>query len=273
MTRFLYETIPGRIILRLLISPAISKITGCFLDSFLSIPLIKPFFKAATINPSDYENEKYRCFNDAFTRRIRKSLRPIDLRRNALIAPCDGMLSIYSINSNRVLPIKHSHYSINDLVDFSKHPNGDNSNFKDGYCLVFRLGVENYHRYSYIDDCILKKTYRIDGKLHTVRPIALRHYPVFTENSREISILETRNFGEVLEIEVGAMFVGKIVNNHSDGIHKKGEEKGFFKYGGSTIVLLLNPNAATLNEELLSSINSTKEFPVKLGECIGLSLS
>ncbi len=264
--RFLYNTALGRLVLKLLTGRALSKLCGNFLDSSLSKPFIKSFVKKNNINLADYYSDNFSCFNDCFCRKIREELRPIDMAPNHFIAPCDGLLSAYNITDDTVLPIKQSEYTISSLL-------GENSaaeKFKDGICLVFRLCVDHYHRYCYLDSGSKGENRFISGRLHTVRPIALMRYGVFVENCREYTLLSTENFGTVAQIEVGAMLVGKIKNNHGAGNFTRGEEKGMFLYGGSTIVVLLEKDAVKIDEKYFAATQNNEETPVKMGECIGI---
>lgn len=263
--RFLYHTSFGRIILKLLTQPAISRACGRFLDSKYSCKLIPKFIDGNDIDMSEYQEEKYHCFNDCFSRRIRPECRPIDMREEAFIAPCDGLLSAYHIEDGLVIPVKESRYSIADLLrdeELAKE-------FDGGYCLVFRLCVDHYHRYSYPDSGSKGENTFLPGVLHTVRPIALRSVPVFLENSREYTILETDHFGKLLQMEVGAMLVGKIQNFDGPCSFEKGQEKGRFLYGGSTIIVLTQRGRVQITEKAFEAARHGKEIPVKLGQYLG----
>lgn len=260
--KFLYQNAFGRLILRILISRFVSKLAGAYLSSRLSKGLIKKFVTNNNIDLNDFESDNFICFNDCFCRKIKEGKRPLE---NGLIAPCDGLLSVYSINEGLVLPVKQSQYSISDLLQDNKLA----KEFDGGTVLVFRLCVNHYHRYCYFDDGVKGDNKFIKGKLHTVRPIALRKYPVFVENCREMTVMDTKNFGKAVQIEVGAMLVGKIANLHQSCEIKRGEEKGMFLYGGSTIVLLLQKDAASLPQELFDATNNGLEIPVRMGEQIG----
>lgn len=264
--RFLYGTVPGRFILRPLCSRTFSRLCGCFLDSGLSKPLIGRFVRKYSIDLSDYRCDDLGSFNDFFTRKIKDGKRPVDTEPSALIAPCDGLLSAYRISGDTVIPVKQSMYTVSSLLG------GDPiaERFKNGVCLVFRLCVDNYHRYCFIDDGIKGKSVFLQGRLHTVRPIALERYPVFAENCREYTLLKTENFGEVVQIEVGAMLVGKIRNYRGKKNVRRGEEKGMFLYGGSTVIVLLREDTAIIPEELYAATERGRETAVKLGERIGL---
>lgn len=263
--RFLYHTAPGRLALRLLSSRGLSRLCGRFLDSPLSRPLIGPFVRKNGIRLSDYLPEKYQSFNAFFTRAIRPELRPLPEDPSALMAPCDGLLSVYPIAGGTVLPIKQSAYTISGLLG------GDSAaaRYEGGACLVFRLCVEHYHRYCYLDSGRKGENRFLPGKLHTVRPIALAARPVFVENCRSYTCLETDHFGPVIQVEVGAMLVGKIHNYHGAGPIERGAEKGRFLYGGSTIVVLLPPGRVALDEAFWENTRSGIETPVKMGQVLG----
>ena len=254
---FLYHTTPGRLLLKLLTAPALSRACGAFLDSKLSHFLVRPFARHNRIRLSDYEMDNVQSFNDFFSRKIRDGLRPIDREPEHLIAPCDGLLSVWPVQGDTVLPIKQSHYTL------------PSARYQGGYCLVFRLCVDHYHRYCYVDSGTKSKNFFIPGVLHTVRPVALEQVPVFTENSREYTLIRTSHFGTVTQMEVGAMLVGRIVNHENEGTAVRGKEKGFFQYGGSTIILLIEPDQARIRQDLLTHSLSGRETTVKMGEVIG----
>lgn len=261
---FFYNTIIGRLLLKIFTLNIISKIAGLFLSTRLSKIFIKRFILKNNININDYEEVKYKSFNDFFIRKIKAGKRPINYKDNVLISPCDGRLLVYKINKDNLFKIKNSYYNIHDLIK-----NDVSNEYLNGYALVFRLCVDNYHRYCYIDNGIKTNNNYIKGILHTVRPVALDKYNVYKTNSREWTILKTENFGNVIQIEVGAICVGKIVNHHQQDTFRKGEEKGYFKFGGSTIILLFKENTIKINKEILNNSLNNIETIVKLGEKIG----
>ena len=261
---FLYRTVPGRCLLQLLIRPGVSKTMGAFLDTALSRHLVKPFVKATRLDLSDYPERTYNSFNDFFTRRIKDGRRTVDSASNALIAPCDGKLTAYPITAEGLFDIKHSVYSVADLLRDESLA----AEFEGGTCLIFRLTPDDFHRYSFMDDGRILETKTLPGVLHTVRPIAFRRYPVFSENAREYAVLETANFGKVIQMEVGALFVGRIVN-HPLTAFTRGQEKGKFEFGGSTVILLLQKGAADIDGELLENTRHGLESIVRLGNRIG----
>ncbi len=264
MLHFLYHTAAGRILLRPLCSRGVSRLCGAFLNTRLSKPLVAPFLRKNGIDVADFEGAPFANFNACFSRKIRDGLRPI-APLPAFIAPCDALLSAYRIAGDTVIPVKQSRFTVSALL--GNDPVA--ARYADGVCLVFRLCVQHYHRYHYVDDAKKGENVFIKGKLHTVRPIALREVPVFVENCREYTVMDTAHCGTVTQVEVGALLVGKICNRDGAGDVKRGAEKGMFLYGGSTVILLLEKGRARLPETLFAATADGKETPVRLGEAIG----
>ena len=268
---FLYKTAFGRLLLKPLTAPWLSKLCGHFLDSKLSALLIKGFIKNNSIAVEDYQTEGIKTFNEFFRRKIKDGLRTFDMTPSKLCAPCDGLLSVWNIEESdgTVIPVKQSQYTIESLLQNKELA----VQYNGGLCLVFRLCVNHYHRYAYADSGHKGKNIFIPGIFHTVRPIALETLPVFTQNSREYTIIESSIFGPIVQMEVGAMLVGRIVNHEQEVDVKRGDEKGFFEYGGSTIILLLKKDRVKINPELIQNSGLGIETPVKMGEVIGNSVS
>lgn len=263
--KFLYRTLVGRLLLKILTAPVISAIVGKFMDSPLSIPCIKPFIRCNNIDMSEYEENEFRSYNEFFTRKIKSECRVVNMNPNVLISPCDSKLTAYKINDHSVFNIKKSHYRIEDLL----HSKSLAQRFTDGYCLIFRLEVDDYHRYCYIDNGTKSRNFFIQGVLHTVNPIALERYNIYKQNSREFTVLHTENFGDVVQVEVGAMMVGRICNYQETGSFRRGQEKGMFEFGGSTVVLLFEKDKICLNDDILRNSASGTETVVKFGSKIG----
>lgn len=263
---FLYKTAFGRCVLKLLASRPASKLCGAFLDSRLSAFLIKGFVKKNNIDLSDYELDGIKNFNQFFRRRIKDGKRPFDMDPAHLCAPCDGLLSVYPINDEgTVIPVKQSAYTITSLLRDKELA----SAYSGGWCLVFRLCVDNYHRYAYPVSGAKGPNIFIPGILHTVQPIALEEFPVFAQNCREYTVIESPEFGKVVQMEVGAMLVGRIVNLEQEGKAERGMEKGYFEYGGSTVILLIEKDKLQIHQEILENSRKGTETPVKMGKFIG----
>lgn len=253
---FLYNSLLGRLLLKLMTNKIITKIYASYMNSKLSILKVNKFIKKNKINMDDYEEEKYLSFNDFFMRKIKEGKRVID---DGLISVCDSKLSVYEIDDKSSFNIKNSIYTLEELLGESV------KNYK--YALVFRLCVDDYHHYVFPDDGNVLRTKFINGKFHTVRPIAQKKYKVFKENSRCITFLDCKNLGKVCYIEVGAMMVGKIVNENIK-FFRKGEEKGHFEFGGSTVIMLLE-DKVKISKTILDNTKNDIETIVKLGNKVG----
>lgn len=245
-------------------NPIFSAVIGAYMDTRRSTRLISGFIRTNGIDMADYVSEPYHCFNDFFTRPLKSGARTVDTDPNVLISPCDGYLSAYRISDDAEFSIKNSWYNVDDLVGGAQIA----SEYNNGVCLVLRLGVENYHRYCYIDDGFKSRNHHIAGRYHPVQPIVVRKRPVFIQNTREYCTLYTENFGPVVQIEVGACLVGKIDNYHEAGVICRGAEKGLFRFGGSTIVLLFKEGVLDLPQEMFADTLRGKEAPVRYGSAI-----
>ncbi len=212
-----------------------------------------------------YESQDYHSYNDFFTRTIKDGVRHIDMDENALIAPCDSKLTVYPIEDTLQLKIKNSVYTIEDLLMSPSLAD----EYRGGLCLVFRLTVDDYHHYHFIDDGTADKDHFIKGVFHTVNPIASDYYPIYKTNSRSYTVLHTKHFGDVVQMEVGAMMVGKITNLNKKTF-KRGEEKGYFEFGGSTVVLFIKKDIVDIDEDILNISKNEDEVRVLMGERIGI---
>ena len=263
--KFLYNTFFGRIILKLITNRIVSKIVACFFNSKLSIFMKNKVIKDKNIDMSMFVNIKYNNYNKFFTRKYLPKYLNVDKNKNVFISPCDSKLMILKINENDSFKIKNSIYKLNDIIN-----NDIISKYKNGYLLIFRLDVNDYHRYCYVDDGTRSEYHYIDGILHTVQPIVYDKVKVFHRNAREWCLLKTSNFDDIIQVEVGALMVGKIVNDKEKISFKKGDEKGYFEFGGSTILLFVKDNIVKFDDDILNNSKAGNETVVKYGERIGI---
>lgn len=146
--RHLYNDRGGRLCLKLLIRPFVSKAAGVLLNTRLSARFVPDFVKNNKIDLSIYEKQNFSSWNDFFIRRIRKEERPIDMRENILISPCDGKLSVHRISSDSRFSIKDTEYTVGQLLKNKAIA----ERYTGGYALIFRLTVDDYHHYCYVAD-------------------------------------------------------------------------------------------------------------------------
>lgn len=259
LLRVLYETAPGRVLLKLAVHPAVSRAYGLYQHSPLSRKKIVGFAEQNGIDLSGWNVDAFGSFNDFFTRqRVNHTYAASD----ELIAVADSRLTAYPVSEDLRLRIKHSDYTLREIVgeDMPLVP------FAGGTCLVFRLAVQDYHRYVFPDSGETAKSVSIPGELHTVRSIS-EHYRVYARNHRVCTLLQTDRFGPMLQVEVGALMVGK-VHNHPVRRFSRMQEKGYFEFGGSTILLLVPRNVA-VDEDILARTREGVETKVILGDTIG----
>ncbi|MEG0367744.1 MAG: phosphatidylserine decarboxylase [Coprobacillus sp.] len=267
LLKSLYSHILGRCLLKVLTLPFITHIGGMYMNSSLSKGKISSFIENNHIDMSQYEEQTYHSYNEFFTRKIKPGKRFIHMDNDVLIAPADSKLTYYPIYEDTHLKIKDSLYSLSDLLQNETLAN----EYQGGICLIFRLTVDDYHRYCFIDEGTKEDDHYIAGKFHTVNPIANDYYPIYKQNSRSYSLLHTKNFDDVIYMEVGAMMVGRIVNHPLSSFHK-GEEKGFFEFGGSTIVLFIKKDIVSIDEDIIQHSLSHHETKVLMGEKIGIQI-
>lgn len=261
----LYGGSGGRLLLRFLVCPRVSKAGGWLLDKGISRIFIRPFVKSRNIDLNLYERQEFKSYNDFFTRQIKKEYRPLEGDGSTLVSPCDGKLSVYHIDGESRFQIKNTGYTLESLLRSRTLAR----RYEGGYACVFRLTVDDYHRYCYVDGGEKSENYRIPGVFHTVNPAANDVCPIYKENTREFSLLRSRHFGTVLMMEVGALMVGRITNYHGACQVRRGQEKGRFEFGGSTVILLFQKGKAALDERLLENTKMEYETVVKMGERLG----
>jgi phosphatidylserine decarboxylase len=233
---------------------------------------INRFIEEFGIDVTELERpvESFNSFNEFFIRKLKPEARPIDHQPDHLVSIADCRLSVYPIRESEVYPVKARSFTIAQLV-------GDEmiaANYLGGWCLIFRLAPVDYHRFCYVDDGEQSPVVAINGFYRSVHPLSLgKMKAVFTENRREYCVLKTANFDEVIHIDVGATGVGHIVQNHPQGGRfKRGEEKGYFEFGGSTSILLTRPGVAKVDDDVAEYSARGIETIVRYGEKIGASV-
>ena len=267
LLRIMYGSLPGRAVLKILVQPWVSHVAGMFLDSSLSTFIIPGFVKRNNINMDDYADDTFSSYNEFFTRHIRPELRPVEGDEHTVICPCDGKLSVYKIGENSVFNIKNTKYTLKSLLRSKELA----KRYKGGTICIFRLTVDDYHRYCYIDNGIKSGEYFIQGVYHTVNPVANDVYPIYKENTRQFSLLKSEHFKTVLMMEVGALLVGRIRNYKGYARVRKGEEKGRFEFGGSTVVLMFEKDSVDIDKDLFINTSKGYETIVRMGQSIGRS--
>lgn len=270
---FLYKTELGKVLTNSILNKhIISKLYGRAVRSRQSASMIDKFIKHYKIDVSEIKLpiNSFRCFNDFFIRELKDNARPIDKEPSHLISPADSRLFVFDLSSSHSLPVKGYWYSLQELVKDKKFA----KEYSDGWCFIYRLAPADYHRYCYIDNGNHNKVKRIRGVLHSVNPIALSSIKnLLSKNYRELTVLNTENFGKVLHLEVGALLVGKIIQrNRNAHSFLRGEEKGWFEYGGSTIIQIFKKDNIMPDDDIIEHSINKIETLVRLGEKTGYKI-
>jgi phosphatidylserine decarboxylase len=248
--KFLYGKKPGaNLFLTLFAKSAfVSSIVGLYQKSFLSKKNIKPFIDNYTIDAKEFQKQTFTSFNDFFIRKLKPECRPI--AKEAAIIPADGRYLFFkNVSECPYLNIKGEKYNLGDLLQDEPLA----KQFKGGTAIIARLCPTDYHRFHFPIDCTPSTPKLINGYHFSVNPIALKRMPsIFFQNKRVLTMLKSKKFGNVAMIEVGATSVGTIKQTFTPNkAVKKGDEKGYFSFGGSSLILLFPKGKLHLKEDLL----------------------
>lgn len=269
--KWCYESPVGKGLTELLVKKKLfSKVYGIYCDTKLSKKKVSGFIENFDIDMSICKNDinDFRSFNDFFIRELNENARPIDKDKGTLISPGDGRLFVYNnISINDLVQIKDITYSLSELIQ----DNDIASEYEGGVCLVLRLCPTDYHRFHFVDYGTCEKTHFIPGNYYSVNPTALeRIAKLYCQNKREWCVFHSENFGDIIHVEVGATCVGSIIQSYKANTPiSKGDEKGYFKFGGSTTILFFKPNTIIVDEDILTQSSLGFETKVNMGETIG----
>ncbi|MBE6364656.1 MAG: phosphatidylserine decarboxylase [Lentisphaerae bacterium] len=267
---FAYNTLLGRSLWGLLFNTGfLSRLMGWFYDSKLSHNSIKSLLAIPGLNAGEAEKDwhEYRSFNDFFTRKLKNGARPAAVGNDVLCSPADGRLLIYpDVEKDVKIPVKGAVRSLESLCAMELPA-------QKYSVAVIRLAPIDYHRYHYPCDCNDDgKMIKVKGKYHSVNPIAFAKAPdLFVENTKVVTPLCSPVFGKFFFLEVGAFGVGSIVNTAVAGKHEKLDEKGFFKFGGSTVILVMDAEKIKFDPDLIRNSANKVEMLVRCGEKIGIA--
>ena len=262
----------GKQCLRLLRYPFISIAVGWWQKRSWTKKKIKNFIQAFDINSCEFEKkvEDFSSFNDFFIRKLKSSSRPIDPLKTSCIIPADGRYLFFENFDEKLgLFVKNKQFSLQEFLQDENLA----QIFAKGSLVVGRLCPTDYHRFHFPCDGRVIQTKAINGWLYSVNPIALKkNSEIFCQNKRCLTLIDSPLYGRILYIEVGATCVGSIVQTYTNQLVKKGEEKGYFEFGGSTVVLLFEPGRLKFDEVLCQSSQQGIEIRCLFGQRMALAL-
>lgn len=265
--RFAYNTLLGRTLWPVLFGGRfISSLMGRYYDSARSRKDIAKLIAIPGCRPEEAEHpaEYYRSFNDFFARRLKAGARPVDNNENDLVSPADGKILVHAdLLPSTPIPVKGAKRSINELC-------GGTLPEKPFTVAVVRLAPVDYHRYHFPCDCSMDGALKvIPGRYHSVNPVALlRHPDLFVENTRHIAKFVSPLFGDFLMIEVAAFGVGSIIQTSTGKDFRKMDEKGYFKFGGSTVIMVFESDRIRFDEDIMTASARNMEVLVRCGSHI-----
>ena len=245
----------------------VSSIYGRMMDLPRSVKKIEPFIEEFHIDMNEVRQQDFETFNDFFTRKLKKTDRPIDTGVFVVVSPADGKCLAYANIENSDFIIKGHRFNVYSFLEDSLLA----MKYDNGSMIVVRLAPYDYHRFHFPVSGKVSPVVKIKGDYYSVNPIALhRIADIFCMNKREYVTISNPQFGEVVMAEVGATMVGSIIQTYSGDSVTKGQEKGYFKFGGSTVVLLFEDDKVKIDEDLLENTKHDLETAVKMGERIGV---
>ncbi|MGB0428650.1 MAG: archaetidylserine decarboxylase, partial [Flavobacteriales bacterium] len=271
--RFIYGENPlGKLLLNGLFKRKLmSFLFGKLIDSKLSRARVQSFIQDYNMDMSDYlvPDSGFSTFNEFFYRQIKPEARPIG---EGIVSPADGKLLVFNkLEDSQAFFIK------GDLFDVRSFLNNEDlaKTYQHGAMAIIRLAPTDYHRYHFPASGFVGKNHQIKGDYYSVSPIALdKKLRIFCQNKRCYSVLKTAKFGKIVICDVGATMTGSMIQTHNENSNvKKGEEKGYFAFGGSTIVLLFEPNQISFDTDLIEHTKAGIETAILMGESIGNKLT
>lgn len=270
--RWAYQDARSSLVERALFGlPLVSKVMGMWYDSPLSKGKIAPTISDLDIDTSEFRDpiESYTTFNAFFARHLKPEARPFSEDSNDIVCPADGRVLVFpKLTKDIYAPLKGYPFSLEKMLpDIWQR-------FENGALAIIRLCPADYHRYHFPCAGQITDTSDMSGWLHSVNPIALGNgVDVFGVNKRSYTLIETETAGTLCFVEVGAFGVGSIVNTRTSGTVAKMDEKGFFKFGGSTVVLVFEEGMVNFSEDLVQNSAQGKETLVKVGQLLATAQS
>lgn len=265
---FLYQSSLGKKLRPLFTHKWFTNLAGSYADSSFSKRHIKAFIQKHAIDMNDAERpaHAYSSFNDFFTRTLKPTARPIHQEPQAIISPADGNVLVVDLSLHKYFSVKDKQFNLEEFV--RDHTLAQQ--YAGGMMVIVRLAPWDYHRFHFPYDCIPSQPKKIKGIYESVHPLVYESgIQPLTENERQLITLTTPTH-EMVMIPVGALCVGKITHTYTPHQqYTKGQEAGYFSFGGSTVVLLFKPNTLMVDQQILEKSAHVIETPIKMGEPLG----
>jgi phosphatidylserine decarboxylase len=251
-------------------SSLFSRLYGLFQKMNSSSKKIIPFIQTFDVDASEFLDpvSSFRSFNDFFIRKLKTEVRPIDPHSTTAVIPADGRYYFYQdIEKADGFIVKGKKFDLAELIGSESVA----KEYEGGSMVIARLCPSDYHRFHFPCDCIPGPTRLINGLLHSVNPIAVKkNIGILSQNKRTVCELDTLHFGRVLYIEIGAINVGSIRQTYrANDPQKKGDEKGYFEFGGSSLIVLFRRDSIVFDRDLTDATKEGYEIRCLMGQSMG----
>lgn len=253
-------------------SPWISKVYGWWKRTSWTKRHIIPFIQLYQIKMEEYavEAHGFTSFDAFFTRQLKPAARLISPEPSIAIIPADGRYRFFpKIDEATFFGVKGAMFNLARLLQDEALA----QQYIGGSMVIARLAPCDYHRFHFPCSCLAKQAVPIKGPLYSVNPLALkRKLSILWANKRVLTMLESPDFGQVLYVEVGATNVGTIHQTFTPNtLCEKGAEKGYFSFGGSTLILLFEKDSIIFDQDLLDAGARDEEILCLMGQSMGRS--
>ena len=268
--KFTYGNPLGKLALSALVRRAcFSRFYGWRMRQSASASKIKPFVARYGLDPGEFADpiSKFEHFDAFFVRRLRAGARPFPENDHELGFPAEGRhLAVADLSSYDGLWAKGQKFDLISLLGSGELA----ERYSGGAALISRLCPTDYHRYHFPCGGEAGETQLMNGFLYSVNPIALRQRVSYLwENKRCMTMLESPFFGSVALLEIGATCVGSIVQSYAPGPVGKGDEKGYFRFGGSMFMMFYEPGRVRFSPDLLEHGAEGREVYARVGDRCG----
>ncbi|KAL4809948.1 phosphatidylserine decarboxylase-domain-containing protein [Aspergillus unguis] len=218
--------------------------------------------------------DQFKNFNEFFYRALKPDARPCSAPHEpgVVVSPADCRTVVFDrITEATGIWVKGREFSIKRLLG-DAYPE-DVARYQNGALGVFRLAPQDYHRFHIPVDGVLGEPKTIEGEYYTVNPMAIRSaLDVYGENVRVLVPIDSTTHGRVMVVCVGAMMVGSTVITRQAGEKvSRAEELGYFKFGGSTLLLLFEDGKVNFDSDLVDNSRGALETLVRVGMSVGHS--
>jgi len=236
-------------------------------DSAKDIPNFIKTYNLTTTELAQPDVSQYNTFNEFFYRKLKDGARPIDSPGNSSVitSPADCRLTVFnSVHDAKEFWVKGKNFNLKNLL--GNAPGADQ--FEGGSLGIFRLAPQDYHRFHAPIDGTVESITAIPGEYYTVNPMAVReNLDVLTDNKRVVTMVSTP-VGKMAFVSVGALMVASINFTGANSVGaqlKKGDEMGYFAYGGSTLILVFQKGKIKWDQDLLDTSEKSLETLVRVG--------